>query len=53
MAQTSFIKIFNNKGEDFNFTPGTSSFGVQYTGQLFFPKVSVNLIESNQLYFLH
>lgn len=52
MALTNFIKFFNERGEDTNFISATGSLGVNYTGMLFFPRVSVNLIESKQLYFL-
>lgn len=53
MALTNFIKFFNDRGEDPNFIPATGSdLGINYTGGYFFPRVSVNLTESKQLYFL-
>jgi hypothetical protein len=52
MAQAAFIKIFDNNGIDYNFGATASPFGVQYTGEIFFPKVSVGLIESRQLFLL-
>lgn len=52
MAKTSFVRFFNRRGEDCNFISSDSDFGKEFTGQLFFPKVSVNLIESQNLFLL-
>lgn len=52
MAYSNFIKFFNTAGEDCNFVSESSNFGLQYTGRIFFPRVSTNLIESSQLYIL-
>jgi hypothetical protein len=52
MAQGRFVRFFNRRGEDCNFISSDSDFGKEYTGQLFFPKVSVNLIESQNLFLL-
>lgn len=52
MAQTSFIRFFNKKGEDYNFVPYDSDFGSTFEGAIYFPKVSVNLIESENLFLL-
>lgn len=52
MAQTNFVKFFNKRGEDCNFIPSTTSFGKEFVGEMFFPKVSVNLIESDNLFLM-
>ena len=52
MAQTSFIRFFNKRGEDYNFSPYDSDFGNSFEGAIFFPKVSVNLIESENIFLL-
>jgi hypothetical protein len=52
MAQTSFIRFFDKKGEDYNFTPYDSDFGSTFEGAIYFPRVSVNLIESENIFLL-
>jgi hypothetical protein len=56
MAYSNFIKFFNSKGEDANFIEDQKLYDqtlvTSYSGNLFFPKVSVNLVESQQMYIL-
>jgi hypothetical protein len=52
MAQTTFLRFFNKKGEDFNFSHIDSDFGNKFEGAIYFPKVSVNLIESENIFLL-
>ena len=52
MAKTNFIRFFNKLGEDCNFTSFNSTFGKTFEGSLYFPRVSTNLIESENLYIL-
>lgn len=62
MASTNFIRFFDKLGNDANFSEvyddqlslytGVTSSIVSYEGRVFFPKVSIGLIESQQLFLL-
>lgn len=53
MAQSNFIRFFNKRGEDNNFSSYDNDLGgKKYEGSLFFPKTSIRLTESEHIFVL-